>query len=176
MAITHRITAAPSSDVSTQAGLVNLLEASGFKRVKTTVGVTKFFKNGSAKKPIETIKKVWKSVGTEHETEILECNGVKIYIWVYDLSKTTYISWHSADFKKTDNTDIYNVTKYHPAWMYVQEYLDLEGAKGSAARKAATKKAVDEYMEEFGYKPDSLREEIVKRTREKTVHRLYGTD
>lgn len=70
--------------------------------------------------------------------------------------------------------NIYNVTKYHPAWMWVTDELDDRGT--NMRNKAAVKEAVDRFMMEQGMNASDLMAQIVQRTRDKDVHPLYGTD
>lgn len=70
--------------------------------------------------------------------------------------------------------NIYNVTKYHPAWMWVTDELDDRGT--NMRNKATVKEAVDRFMMEQGMNASDLMAQIVQRTRDKDVHPLYGTD
>lgn len=77
--------------------------------------------------------------------------------------------------------NIYNITKYHPAWMWYQEEFDIQfvsrGIKSTPKDRADLKKyTVNKYMDETGVTPERLAADIKKRTAEKKVHPLYGTD
>lgn len=77
--------------------------------------------------------------------------------------------------------NIYNITKYHPAWMWYQDAFDLQyishGVKSTPEQRTALKKeVVDSYMREMDCSPEALAAIIKDRTAKKLVHPLYGTD
>lgn len=70
--------------------------------------------------------------------------------------------------------NIYNVTKYHPAWMWVTDELDQRGS--SMRNRDLVKESVDRFMAETDMSVTDLMYSIVRRTKNKDVHQLYGTD
>ena len=167
---------APSTDLSTQAGLINFLTSNGFKSGGARPGEKQYSKSSGAKKAVSALKKIWKVEKTNTTdygvtSETLENSGVKIRLSMHD-DGYTIITWQIADFKSVDKNDIYNVTKYHPAWAYVLDYTDSANSRS----KETKKNAVDAYMKDNDLTSEKLKAIIVKRTREGKVHSLYGTD
>lgn len=160
-----------SLDIATQAGLKNFLLANGFKRVTGEYGRVRFTKHKGFKRALDYIRKVWEpAISNSSYYEARKLNDVKI-----SLSEDSWgadVSWSTNAFITEDKTDIYKVTKHHPAWAYVEDFLDMESSRSAEAKK----RAVDAYMMDFGYTPESLKAIIVSRTTAGVVHPLYGTD
>lgn len=172
----HELFEAPSTDLTTQAGLINFLKGTGFTQTTGSAGYKHFVKPKSGRSAINTLKKTWPveqstDKGT-YRDDVLSLNGVQLRVTTYKSDGYTHIVWPTSAFSNPDNINIYKVTKYHPGWGYVQDYLDQEGNRS----KESVKKAVDSFMLDNGLTPETLKASIAQRTRDNVVHKLYGTD
>lgn len=68
--------------------------------------------------------------------------------------------------KKEGPVDIYNVTKYHPAWSHVNSVVD------NMKDKTAVKQAINRYMTETGMNEQELQNSIRDRTTRKVSNKL----
>jgi len=165
---------AAKANYATIAQVTRFLKTIGFKTIKSGSGsyISTQLPWQTKIKPLKEEWNTTKGNGSDGNPCMIFTNsaGAKFEITLPSTRNQCYVHFYEDTFKNED-IDVYNVTKYHPAWAFVQDYVDHLGK--TTKDKAAVKKAVDAYAAELGYTDASeLKGIIADRTKRKVYDKL----
>lgn len=175
IAIQARLNTTAAADLNSKAGILALLKSLGM-----TGGAGQYLTFKPITRALTTaLKGTWDfKKGPYGDYRVVNKANPDSYFLFEPAGKgsaTTFVTIKSDSFpiKPGAKADIYTVTRNHPAYNYVLDYLDMADYPKGAARKVAVKKAVDEYMRDRGIHAMELSDKILQNKRN---NKTFGVD
>ena len=179
--------AAPKTlDVNTLKGLSAFFESIGMTKGKTPtgggrplVGTILYETKGSILRKCAPLRSSWEFKptsslkGESNFSVVNKADPAKKFTIQSNTAGSKVYLYKKFFTDASTPVDIYNVTKHHPAWMYVANSLDQRGNPKGKKRVEAVKEIIDDYLVAFQETPESLANKIRIRTKNGTVHGMY---